>query len=85
VTPFQRWSATAGLAFALIVTGATTAEAKPVPGGSDVGNTTTVARTSDGRPVNSEAVAKEVAAYWTPERMAAAVDITFSRSTDTTK
>ncbi|HET8680335.1 MAG TPA: hypothetical protein VFM54_00445 [Micromonosporaceae bacterium] len=77
VKPFPRWSATAGLALALVVTGASAAEAKPAAGGQAAGNITTVARTSDGRPVNSEAVAREVAAYWTPERMAAAVDLDF--------
>src|SRR5688572_26843721 len=49
----------------------------------DTGNTTTIARTSDGRPVDSEKVAKEVAAFWTPERMAAAVDLDLPKSTDT--
>lgn len=57
------------------------AEASPPAANPDLGNTSSVARTSDGRPVNSEAVAKEVAAYWTPERMATAVDITFVKPT----
>jgi V8-like Glu-specific endopeptidase len=80
---FPRWFATAGLALALVAAGATAAEAKPPAGKSDAGNTTSVARTSDGRPVNSPAVAKEVTAYWTPERMAAAVDLDLPKATDT--
>ncbi|TDC44122.1 hypothetical protein E1166_01075 [Micromonospora sp. KC213] len=76
--PVLQWSAMAGLALALVVTAAPAAQA--APSGSDRnGNTTTVARTSDGRAITSEAVAKEVAAYWTPERMAKAVDLTFAR------
>lgn len=82
---FPRWSATVGLTLALIVTGATTAEAKPATGNPDAGNITTVARTSDGRPVNSESVAREVTAYWTPERMAAAVNLDLPKATDTTR
>ncbi|GIH10015.1 peptidase [Rhizocola hellebori] len=52
-------------------------------GGTDAGNSTSVARTSDGRAVNNETVAKEVAAFWTPERMASAVDLDLPKSTST--
>ncbi|TDC83883.1 hypothetical protein E1193_07325 [Micromonospora sp. KC606] len=72
-----QWSAMASLALALVVTGAP-AEAKPSTSDRN-GNTTSVARTSDGRAITSEAVAKEVAAFWTPERMAKAVDLDFAR------
>ncbi|MEV4418076.1 hypothetical protein [Catellatospora sp. NPDC049609] len=79
-----QWLAVASLALALITTGAATAEAKPPANDRDSGNTTTVARTGDGRAVTSDAVAKEVAAYWTPERMAAAVDLDFKRQKEPT-
>jgi hypothetical protein len=70
----------AGLALVLVMSGAAAAEAKPSSEYTKDGNTVTVARTSDGRAVNSKAVADEIAAFWTPERMASAVDITFQRS-----
>jgi V8-like Glu-specific endopeptidase len=82
VRSLQRWPVTAGLALTLIATGATAAEANSPAANPNLGNISSVARTSDGRPVTSEAVAKEVAAYWTPERMAAAVDITSVKPTN---
>jgi V8-like Glu-specific endopeptidase len=72
-----RWPAVAGLAFTLVLTSATAATADPAVIGDREGNTTSVARTIDGRAVTNEATAKEVAAYWTPERMAAAIDLDF--------
>jgi V8-like Glu-specific endopeptidase len=81
---FPRWFATVGLTLALVAAGATAAEARSPAGKSDAGNITTVARTNDGRPVNNAAVAKEVTAYWTPERMAAAVSLDLPKATDTT-
>lgn len=77
---FRKWPAAAGLTLtlALVTTGAAVAEATPAAAPSGPANLSSVALTSDGRPVTSEAVAKEVLAYWTPERMAAAVDITFA-------
>ncbi|HEX5540525.1 MAG TPA: hypothetical protein VFX60_03015 [Micromonospora sp.] len=64
----------AGLALALVVTGAPAAQAKPSTIDRD-GNTTTIARTSDGRAVTNEAIAKEIEAFWTPKRMANAVSM----------
>ncbi|MEH0935424.1 trypsin-like serine peptidase [Micromonospora psammae] len=68
----------ASLTLTLIVTGAPAAEAKPSTSDRN-GNTTTVARTHDGRAITNAAVAKEVAAFWTPERMAKAVDLDVKR------
>lgn len=79
-----QWPAMAGLALTLIITGAAAAEAKP-PTDGNTGNTTTIARTSDGRAVNSKAIANEIAAFWTPERMAAAVDLDFVKPNQTTE
>ncbi|MDM4718855.1 hypothetical protein QTQ03_04305 [Micromonospora sp. WMMA1363] len=79
-------SAMASLALALIVAGPSVAEAKPTTSDRN-GNTTTVARTSDGRAITSDAIAKEVAAFWTPERMASAVDLDIAKpagATDST-
>jgi V8-like Glu-specific endopeptidase len=73
-----KWPATAGIAFALVLTSTTGAVAAPSTYSDGYGNTTTVARTIDGRPINSQ-TAKEVIAYWTPERMAAAKDLDFAR------
>ncbi|MFV2008434.1 MULTISPECIES: trypsin-like serine peptidase [unclassified Micromonospora] len=74
-----RWSAMAGLALALVVTGAPAAQAESSPFKSD-GNTSTVARTLDGRAITNAKIAKEVTDFWTEERMASAVDLTFARS-----
>ncbi|SCL58421.1 hypothetical protein GA0070604_3829 [Micromonospora eburnea] len=76
-----RWTAAAGLSIALVLGGAPTANASPGTSDRD-GNTTAVARTSDGRAIASEKMAKEVADFWTPERMASAVDLTFATSAD---
>ncbi|MGR6320651.1 trypsin-like serine peptidase [Micromonospora soli] len=78
VKPAKQWPAVSGLVLTLVFAGASAAEAKP-PAGDRLGNTTTVARTHDGRAVTSAAVANEIAAFWTPERMAAAVDLDFAR------
>ncbi len=75
-----QWSTTIGLALVLVATAQTTAQAQTPAGQPDSGNVTTVARTNDGRAVNNATVAKEVAAFWTPERMAAAVDLDFANS-----
>ncbi|MEV4481652.1 trypsin-like serine peptidase [Micromonospora coxensis] len=64
----------ASLVLALVVTGAPAAEAKPSTTDRN-GNTTSIARTTDGRAITNEAVAEEVAAFWTSERMAKAVDL----------
>ncbi len=74
-----RWSATSSLALALVVTGPVAVEAKPTGADRTGGNTTTVARTTDGRAITSAAVAREVAAFWTPERMASAVDLDIAK------
>lgn len=76
-----RWSAMASMSFALIISGAPAANASPSLETTDRnGNTSVVARTSDGRAITNEKIAKEVAEYWTAERMASAVDLTFARS-----
>jgi V8-like Glu-specific endopeptidase len=72
-----RWTAMAGMAVTLVLSGATVATAAPATTTSG-GNVSTVARTSDGRAVTNDKIAKEIAAFWTPERMASAVDITFA-------
>ncbi|GAA1621793.1 peptidase [Saccharothrix algeriensis] len=77
------WQVVAGVTLAMVVSAAAAANAAPSTGDRS-GNTSTVARTSDGRAVTSEAVAKDVAAYWTPERMAAAVDLDFPKGKDAT-
>src|SRR5687768_11820107 len=74
----------AGLALVLVMTGAPAAQAKP-PTSDRNGNTTTVARTHDGRAITNEKVAKEVAAYWTTERMAKAVDLDIKSAAGTTR
>ncbi|MFY1635335.1 trypsin-like serine peptidase [Solwaraspora sp. WMMB335] len=74
----------AGLALALVVTGAPAAEAAPSTYERN-GNTYTVARTSDGRAITSEKIAKEVTEFWTAERMASAVDLTFAGSAQATE
>ncbi|MEV5765122.1 hypothetical protein AB0L34_11180 [Micromonospora sp. NPDC052213] len=79
-----RWSATASLALALVVTAPAVAEAKPTTVERN-GNTTTTARTSDGRAITNAAIAKEVAAFWTPERMASAVDLDIAKRPGTTE
>jgi V8-like Glu-specific endopeptidase len=81
--PTLRWFATGGVALALVVTGPVAAEAKPTTTDRN-GNTTTVARTSDGRAITNAAIAKEVAAFWTPERMASAVDLDIAKRPGTT-
>lgn len=83
--PISQWSAVVGLSLALILTGTSVAEAKPPAGEGSAGNSTTVARTSDGRAVTSYAIADEIAAFWTTERMAAAVDLDFLNPTDNAK
>lgn len=55
----------------LTVGGATAVQARPSP----TGNVSVVARTHTGAPVTSARAVAEVAAFWTPERMAAAVDL----------
>ncbi|WP_018800644.1 trypsin-like serine peptidase [Salinispora arenicola] len=70
-----RWSVPAGLALALVVTGPVVAEAKQTTDRN--GNTSTVARTTDGRAITNEKIANEVTEYWTAERMAGAVDLDF--------
>lgn len=75
-----QWSATTGLTLALVLSGATAVSAaEPTTTSDKYGNTSTVARTSDGRAITNASIAKEVADYWTPERMANAVDITFAK------
>lgn len=74
----------ASLTLTLVVTGASTAAAKPSIGDRN-GNTTTIARTRDGRAVTNDAVAKEIAAFWTEERMAAAVSLDHVRPVGATE
>ncbi len=74
-----RWTAMVGLSAALVLSGAPAATASPETNDRN-GNTSSVARTSDGRAITNEKIAKEVAEFWTPERMASAVDLTFARS-----
>lgn len=62
-----------GASLALTVAGAVAAQAQPSAGAS--GNVSTVARTSDGKAVTDRAAIAAVDAFWTPERMAAAVDL----------
>ncbi|WP_240935346.1 trypsin-like serine peptidase [Catellatospora methionotrophica] len=86
MSPISKWSAVTGLAAALVLTSATAALAdQPTTVADRNGNITAVNRTIDGRPVTNEAAAKEVVAYWTPERMAAAVDLDFARPKATGK
>ncbi|MFJ6199252.1 trypsin-like serine peptidase [Micromonospora sp. NPDC092111] len=74
-----RWSVSAGSALVLALTGAPAAEAKSTTI-DQKGNITTVARTLDGRAITNEKIAKEVTDFWTPERMASAVDLDFPKS-----
>jgi len=62
-----------GVGLALILAGGVAAQAQPSVVAS--GNVSTVARTADGKAATSPAAIAEVEAYWTPERMAAAVDL----------
>src|SRR4051812_44407998 len=62
-----------GVGVALMLAGGVAAQAQPPASAS--GNVSTVARTSGGTAVTSPAAIAEVEAYWTPERMAAAVDL----------
>lgn len=73
----MRWPVTAGLSLALVLTGATAAMADTAITADRNGNLTSVARTIDGRAITDVATAKEVAAYWTPQRMASAVNLDF--------
>ncbi|AEB46003.1 hypothetical protein JMF97_19250 [Micromonospora fiedleri] len=73
-----RWTAIAGMSIALVLGGAPAVSASPTTTESN-GNTSTVARTLDGRAITNDRIAKEVAEFWTPERMASAVDLTFAR------
>ncbi|MGC4791646.1 trypsin-like serine peptidase [Micromonospora sp. DT178] len=79
-----RWSASASLALALVLTAPAVAQAKPTPVEKN-GNTTAVARTSDGRAITNEKIAGEVARFWTPERMASAVDLDIAKSPKATE
>ncbi|MEU1602031.1 trypsin-like serine peptidase [Micromonospora matsumotoense] len=74
-----RWSVSAGAAFTLILAGAPAAEANSTTV-DQKGNITAIARTLDGRAITNEKIAKEVADFWTPERMASAVDLDFPKS-----
>jgi len=82
---FLRWATAAALGTVLVLTGATAAPATPALGDLTVndanGNASTVARTLDGRPVTDATTAAEVAAFWTPARMAAAIDMTLGVNT----
>jgi V8-like Glu-specific endopeptidase len=71
----KHWALIAGVTLTLILAGGPAAQATPQADKS--GNTTVVAATHDGRAVDSDAVAAEVAAFWTDERMAAAFDMDF--------
>ena len=73
-----RWTAIAGMSIALVLGGAPAANASPTTLELN-GNTSTVARTLDGRAITNDKIAKEVAEFWTPARMASAVDLTFAR------
>ncbi|BFU46287.1 hypothetical protein [Krasilnikovia sp. MM14-A1004] len=68
-----RSASVAAIALALTLSGGTVAGAQPSTVAS--GNVSTVARTADGRAVTSPAAVAAVEAYWTPARMAAAVDL----------
>ncbi|PZG21440.1 hypothetical protein C1I95_07635 [Micromonospora craterilacus] len=76
-----RWTTMVGLSITLVLGGSYAANANPATNDRN-GNTSAVARTSDGRAITSEKIAKEVAEFWTPERMASAVDLTFARSAE---
>ncbi len=78
-----QWQAVAGLALAMVMGATSAAQAKP-PADDQSGSMSSIARTSDGRAVVSEAVAKDVVAYWTPERMAAAVNLDLVKVTSAT-
>ena len=70
---FARSVAVSGFAIVVTLGAGTVAQAEPSAAAS--GNASTVARTSDGKVVNSAAAVASVEAYWTPARMAAAVDL----------
>jgi V8-like Glu-specific endopeptidase len=77
-----RWGIATGAAVALVLGSGVLApaQAKPVPDAS--GNATTVARTSSGKAVTNQTVAAEVERFWTPARMAAAVDLDLKASSE---
>ncbi|MFY1700688.1 trypsin-like serine peptidase [Micromonospora sp. WMMA1923] len=74
-----RWAVTAGLSVAMFVSATPAANANPATAAGK-GNVSSVARTGDGRAITNDRIAKEVADYWTPERMASAVDVTYAKS-----
>jgi V8-like Glu-specific endopeptidase len=65
--------AVSGIALALTLAGGAVAQAQP--SATTTGNVSTVARTADGTAVTTPAAIAAVDAFWTPERMAAAVDL----------
>ncbi|MEV4707909.1 hypothetical protein [Actinoplanes sp. NPDC049316] len=73
--------AVSGVVLFVTFAGGTVAQAQPSAAAS--GNASTVARTSDGRAVNTQAAIAAVEAYWTPARMAAAVDLDLKDSAGT--
>jgi V8-like Glu-specific endopeptidase len=73
----NQWAAASTIALALVLTGGAAAQAAPAS--QDAGNSGSVARTSTGKPVTDAAAAADVAAYWTEERMANAVDMDLVR------
>jgi V8-like Glu-specific endopeptidase len=79
-----RWAAMVGLSTALVLGVTPAANASPATT-EQSGNTSSVARTGDGRAITNDRIAKEVAEFWTPERMAKAVDLTFARPGGTTE
>lgn len=70
-----RWGITTGAAVALVLGSGVLAPAQAKPAPDTTGNATTVARTSSGKMVTNDAAVAEVERFWTPERMAAAVDL----------
>ncbi|RZU52724.1 V8-like Glu-specific endopeptidase [Krasilnikovia cinnamomea] len=76
-----RPASVSAIALALTLSGGAVAQAQPSTAAS--GNVSTVARTADGQAVNSPAAVAAVEAYWTPQRMASAVDLDL-KAPDTT-
>ncbi|BCJ51356.1 peptidase [Actinoplanes sp. NBRC 14428] len=71
----------AGAGLVLTLTGGLVAQAAPPAAGT--GNVSTVARTHDGRAVTDQAAVAAVEAYWTPARMASAVNLDIKGSEST--
>jgi V8-like Glu-specific endopeptidase len=68
-----KWMALPGAALTLTLAGSMPAQAQPSPEAS--GNVSSVARTGTGKAVTDRATTAAVTDFWTPARMAAAVDL----------